>query len=117
MDDINPYEFCEVLYLAPDGTIVLGGNVKFEYDYAQIVEWAHAHPDQLVPLPPPALGDQEEAARAERDRLLSASDWTQVADAPVDRAAWAAYRQALRDWPEAGTGFPDVATLPEQPHG
>lgn len=45
--------------------------------------------------------------RAERDRLLSASDWTQVLDAPVDRTAWATYRQALRDLPNA-EGFPDV---------
>lgn len=37
--------------------------------------------------------------RTERDRLLAASDWTQVADAPVDSAAWAKYRQALRDLP------------------
>lgn len=51
--------------------------------------------------------------RAERDRLLSASDWTQVADAPVDQAAWATYRQALRDLPEAA-GFPDV-DFPQSP--
>lgn len=36
-------------------------------------------------------------ARAKRNSLLAASDWTQVADAPVDQAAWATYRQALRD--------------------
>lgn len=35
--------------------------------------------------------------RAERNALLAASDWTQVADAPVDAAAWRLYRQALRD--------------------
>jgi len=35
--------------------------------------------------------------RATRDGLLTASDWTQVADAPVDATAWATYRQALRD--------------------
>jgi hypothetical protein len=52
--------------------------------------------------------------RAQRDRLLAASDWTQVADAPVDKAAWAAYRQALRDLPQA-EGFPDVA-LPHDPN-
>lgn len=43
---------------------------------------------------------QEEAevnVRAYRNRLLSNSDWTQVADAPVDKTAWATYRQALRD--------------------
>lgn len=44
--------------------------------------------------------------RSQRDSLLSDSDWTQVADAPVDATAWATYRQALRDitshanWPD-----------------
>jgi hypothetical protein len=51
--------------------------------------------------------------RAARDRALSASDWTQVADAPVDQEAWATYRQALRDLPEA-EGWPDVS-LPNDP--
>lgn len=51
--------------------------------------------------------------RSQRNRLLSASDWTQVLDAPVDRAAWATYRQALRDLPDA-EGFPDVA-MPHDP--
>ena len=35
--------------------------------------------------------------RSTRDALLASSDWTQVADAPVDATAWATYRQALRD--------------------
>lgn len=35
--------------------------------------------------------------RIERNAKLIASDWTQVADSPVDAAAWATYRQALRD--------------------
>ena len=51
--------------------------------------------------------------RAARDRALSASDWTQVADAPVDQQAWATYRQALRDIPSQ-VGFPDVE-LPNDP--
>jgi hypothetical protein len=51
--------------------------------------------------------------RAERDRLLSESDWTQVADAPVNKAAWATYRQALRDLPSQ-EGFPDVE-MPNNP--
>ena len=37
--------------------------------------------------------------RAQRDSLLTQSDWTQVADAPVDATAWSTYRQALRDLP------------------
>lgn len=35
--------------------------------------------------------------RAERHAKLIASDWTQLPDAPVDAAAWASYRQELRD--------------------
>lgn len=44
-----------------------------------------------------------DAFRRERNARLSASDWTQVPDAPVDRTAWAAYRQALRDLPDNTT--------------
>lgn len=56
----------------------------------------------------------EQNARLVRGYLLAASDWTQVADAPVDAAAWAAYRQALRDVPQQA-GFPDNITWPEEP--
>lgn len=38
--------------------------------------------------------------RSERTLLLAASDWTQVPDAPVDRLAWAEYREELRNLPE-----------------
>ena len=37
------------------------------------------------------------SVRSTRDSLLADTDWTQVADAPVDATAWATYRQALRD--------------------
>ena len=42
--------------------------------------------------------------RNRRDGLLVASDWTQIADAPLSdaqRQEAAGYRQALRDFPEA----------------
>lgn len=54
------------------------------------------------------------SVRGERDSLLSGSDWTQVADAPVDQAAWATYRQALRDIPDQA-GFPDNVQWPVAP--
>lgn len=38
--------------------------------------------------------------RSRRDYMLESTDWTQVPDAPVDRAAWATYRQELRDLPQ-----------------
>lgn len=52
--------------------------------------------------------------REERDTKLAQSDWTQVADAPVDKAAWATYRQALRDL-TAQAGFPWTVTWPDAP--
>ena len=57
---------------------------------------------------------QAASVRAERNAKLSASDWTQVADAPVDKAAWATYRQALRDI-SAQAGFPATVVWPTQP--
>ena len=38
-----------------------------------------------------------EQIRLWRNRELARTDWTQIPDAAVDAAAWAAYRQALRD--------------------
>lgn len=52
--------------------------------------------------------------RDQRNALLSASDWTQLADATVDKAAWATYRQALRDIPQQA-GFPYNVTFPVTP--
>ena len=54
--------------------------------------------------------------RAERDRLLSACDWTQLPDSPLSaekKAEWATYRTALRDLPE-DQEWPDV-TFPNDP--
>lgn len=58
--------------------------------------------------------DQASNARAERNAKLVSSDWTQVADAPVDKAAWAAYRQNLRDV-TAQAGFPWSIQWPVEP--
>ena len=55
-----------------------------------------------------------ERLRLRRDALLMSSDWTQVADAPVDKSAWAIYRQALRDLPQ-NTTDPREADWPVVP--
>jgi len=54
------------------------------------------------------------SARQKRSTLLAASDWTQVADAPVDQVAWAAYRQELRDI-TSQEAFPFEVTWPVAP--
>lgn len=51
--------------------------------------------------------------RCQRDGMLAASDWTQLPDAPIDRQAWAVYRQALRDITNADDPF-DI-TWPAKP--
>ena len=53
--------------------------------------------------------------RRQRNRLLNASDWTQASDVTLgNKAAWATYRQALRDLP-ANTADPENPTWPTKP--
>jgi hypothetical protein len=53
--------------------------------------------------------------RAKRNQLLAGSDWTQLADSPVDKNAWAVYREALRNLPEQA-GFPYSVQWPVAPN-
>jgi hypothetical protein len=55
---------------------------------------------------------RSQQVRDERNYKIAACDWTQLEDAPVDRTAWATYRQALRDVP-AQAGFPWNVVWPE----
>jgi len=63
-----------------------------------------------------AMKDAEAAkgARETRTQLLKDSDWTQIADSTADKAAWATYRQALRDVPSQSS-FPWDITWPDAP--
>ena len=66
------------------------------------------------------LAEQWTQIRAERDRLLTSSDWTQGADSPLTSAkktAWATYRTKLRTLPadqSSETTYADI-TRPPQP--
>lgn len=67
--------------------------------------------------PEPTPVELAAVARAERDARLAACDWTQLPDAPLDnaqRAAWAEYRQGLRDVPRQA-GFPGAVEWPHAP--
>jgi hypothetical protein len=69
----------------------------------------------LNPRFPDATNEQKwEQIRLWRNEELSRTDWTQLEDSPVDKAAWATYRQALRDLPAQG-GNADKATFPSKP--
>lgn len=83
----------------PDDAVEISHEAHVELLEAQatgktIVGDADGLPQAVEPAAPVVTWD---IVRSKRDALLAASDWTQLADAPVDKAAWATYRQALRD--------------------
>lgn len=61
----------------------------------------NGEPITIAP-PPPTTDELFANIRGKRMTLLAACDWTQITDSPLSheqRAAWATYRQALRDLP------------------
>ena len=106
-------------------------HAKIPADAVKISEAAHAAllagqakgkaisaDDNGVPVlaerPAPSASALAAAARRQRDRLLAASDWTQLPDSPVDQKAWAKHRQSLRDITKQ-SGFPDKIDWPRGP--
>ena len=87
-----------------DGVVQIEGKWYTKYSVADMDAGAIAAKDT----------EQAKAMRSQRTDKLKDSDWTQVADAPVDKAAWATYRQALRDI-TAQPGFPWTVTWPDAP--
>jgi len=77
-------------------TVAIGSD-----GFVEVWEETAASQDEIAER----VANKAAEVRAERDSLLAASDWTQLADAVVDKAAWATYRQALRDIPSQA-GFP-----------
>ena len=74
-------------------------------------------PIEPPPVPEPTQEEKEQAGRNERNLRLRFTDWTQLPDAPLtaeQKAAYAVYRQALRDVPEQA-GFPEAIEWPEEP--
>ena len=64
---------------------------------------------------PNATNEQKwEQIRNWRNAELKRTDWTQIADAPTDKDAWAIYRQKLRDLPKLDQSADDVK-IPNAP--
>lgn len=78
-------------HMTPDGPVPFTPEEEAEWDACEAVYAAESSERAWKEV------------RAERNAKLSASDWTQIADAPVDDLTWAAYRQALRDLPSTQT--------------
>jgi hypothetical protein len=63
----------------------------------------------------PDISALEAKAKERRNRLLVASDWTQLPDVPLaTKTAWATYRQELRDI-TAQSGYPTEIIWPTPP--
>lgn len=104
-------EFVEVPDEVMDGWILTDGTWAAPVIYTPSAEELAARAEaQLAAL----TESLSASVRIERNAKLAASDWTQVADAPVDKAAWATYRQALRDI-SAQADFPATVAWPTQP--
>lgn len=74
--------------------------------------WQYLGPFEEGPIPDEWVWER---LRLRRDRLLAATDFRMIPDAPWDTTAWAAYRQELRDLPETVTD-PRTAEWPEPPN-
>ncbi len=87
-----------------DGVEQVDGRWFTKYSVADLDDEAKAAKD----------AEQAKAMREQRNQKLKDTDWTQVADAPGDKAAWAIHRQALRDI-TSQAGFPWTVNWPAQP--
>jgi hypothetical protein len=94
----------------PDGFVFISPSVVPTYDTEtqsivlddpSLVNGIWTQEYSVVPLSEEQLQHRYtnivEQMRHQRDELLLNSDWSQLPDSPVDKAAWATYRQALRD--------------------
>ena len=107
-------ELGEYIVSSPDGLVY---NIKWQddlgdaeeildqagksYDPKQYVQ-SHLIPDDTA-KDARLLSDEWTLIRAERDRLLANSDWTQGGDSPLasgKKTEWATYRTKLRDVPK-----------------
>ena len=74
-------------------------------------------PEELAQLEAQKAAAKAQEARDIRNDYLAQSDWSQMPDAPLNdkqKAAWATYRQELRDVPSQ-TDFPDNIVWPVKP--
>ncbi len=131
--DDNPVPYSEAAFRAANKHTVYGPVVSSRHLNAQDVYRVSKLPEPEAPVGQKAVLDamptQNEAghwvlgwtlvalsadeARALRDSLLAATDWTANSDVTMSDEM-RAYRQALRDVPSQA-GFPDNVTWPVKP--
>jgi len=82
-------------------------------DWVYLVSVVSITDDEIASAKTSAMGQ----IRATRDRLLTASDWTQLPDVSfAKKSDWTTYRQSLRDLPSTITTDPRVwSSWPHDP--
>lgn len=106
MNTFPPLDYADLVAfgLPPDAAIGCDGTtLRCDANVPKFVRKALV---AAMASPPPA-GDRITYLRHVRDLLMGLTDYTQAADSPLaeeQRAAWATYRQALRDLPAAYSG-------------
>ena len=113
---VPPYQYSQ-----RDGVVEVKGQWFTKYvagptftDYTDPDGVVHTEAEQYEQYCFAKDAEQGKSVRTERNKRLADSDWTQLPDAPVDTAAWAAYRKDLREV-TAQDGFPWEVTWPEVP--
>lgn len=83
-----------ITYLQP-------GDSNRTWHHGEIDKWLAVQGNAVTAFVDPV--DYMAKMRSQRDTLLAVCDWTGLVDAaltPEEKAAWASYRQALRDMPQ-----------------
>ena len=97
-------------YSQRDGVEQIDGKWYTKY----ILGPVFANPDDEAAYKAQKDAEQAKSVRDSRNQKLADCDWTQLADSKVDKAAWAQYRQELRDIPTQA-GFPWSINWPTAP--
>ena len=112
-------------FVAPEGYVPVADVVPPAYDYRKnvtegtplLVDGVWTRNWVVADASREEIAQRTEAqwtsVRNQRNAKLAACDWTQLPDAPVDVAAWAEYRQALRDITDQSDPFNIV--WPQEP--
>ena len=89
---------------------LISSEPVFEDGWVYTVAVADKTPEELQA----DLDLQAAKVRVQRNERLAESDWTQLADTPVDSLGWVVYRQGLRDITKQ-SGFPWEIIWPIEP--
>lgn len=109
------WNMCRVMPTTPPSSsftknIKEGTPVKVDGVWVQIWDTIDADPREITER----SNDRAQHIRYERDVRLKDSDWTQLADSPVDKKVWEQYRQELRNITKQ-EGFPWSVQWPVKP--